>query len=79
MLSECGRRTWIGYKITNGLWQWSDGGQTNPETTEWAPNQPNNTGGNENCAEIQKIAGGKFLLNDANCARKRNYLCEVDL
>ena len=40
----------------------------------WLPNQPDNTGGNEQCARIEGRG-----LNDIRCTMSTKYMCEIPL
>ncbi|XP_052860567.1 perlucin-like [Anopheles cruzii] len=42
--------------------------------SDYAPNQPDNAGGNENCLEIGRE--GALSWNDAPCDAKHRYICE---
>ncbi len=54
-----------------GRWLWSTGKQV--AFTRWAPGEPNNAGGDENCGELYAHSAG---WNDLACARRLSYLCE---
>lgn len=59
---------WIGYKRP---WShWEDGRR--PTYLHWLPGEPNNYGGNENCAEL-KYSG---QWNDVKCKEQRIGICE---
>lgn len=55
---------WIGYSdaITEGSFVWYDGSPLS--YSNWAPGEPNNSGGNENCTQIYPDGG----WNDLNCS-----------
>lgn len=74
-----GTAPWIGYNDMNkeGTWVWLDGGSTDPGTTAWNINEPNSSGGNEDCAHIWSTPGTKILLNDTLCKAKYHYICEI--
>jgi hypothetical protein len=63
---------WIGLvEPQEGRWVWSTGA---PLTVErWAPGEPNNAGGDENCGEVYPNSG---LWNDLVCGAARALLCE---
>lgn len=58
---------WIGFndEAVEGQFQWYDGSQV--VYTNWAPGEPNNSGGNENCTQI--YPGGNYpgTWNDLKC------------
>ncbi|XP_022088561.1 lymphocyte antigen 75-like [Acanthaster planci] len=68
------RRFWIGLndQRNEGGYRWSDG--TPVQYTNWAPGEPNDYGGQEECVETD-LKGGKW--NDLFCWYKRNYLCSI--
>ncbi|GFO31295.1 perlucin c protein [Plakobranchus ocellatus] len=47
-----------------------------PSLTKWAPGQPNNHGGSEDCMEIRLSLKG---LNDWICSATGKFVCEVEL
>lgn len=60
---------WLGLVRANrGSWQWSNGSRDLPYTN-WAPTEPNDIDGTENCVVINSL--GKW--NDLPC-QKQNYL-----
>ncbi|KAL7846167.1 hypothetical protein AOLI_G00243590 [Acnodon oligacanthus] len=63
---------WIG--LFNDPWKWSD--QSTSSFRYWAPKQPDNGGGNENCAAVyvitQDLVGHWY---DENCENKFPVLC----
>jgi hypothetical protein len=65
---------WIGYSdaAVEGLWQWPDG--TTNGYANWMPQQPDNSGGNEDCAADNWDGTGQW--NDANCGDARPFVCE---
>ncbi|XP_051757310.1 macrophage mannose receptor 1-like isoform X2 [Ctenopharyngodon idella] len=63
---------WIG--LFNDSWQWSD--QSNSSFRYWNTGEPNNAGGNENCAEIYPNAQGKW--NDDPCNKQYPFVCHED-
>ncbi|KAK0148381.1 C-type lectin domain family 4 member E [Merluccius polli] len=67
---------WIGLsdRDTEGTWKWVDG--TNMTSSFWAPDQPDDNRGAEDCVAIQEIRepwGGWF---DAPCAALFHWICE---
>ncbi|XP_035999345.1 galactose-specific lectin nattectin isoform X1 [Fundulus heteroclitus] len=67
--------TWVGgYKVKKGAWLWSDG---SPFTfSGWSPGEPNNSGGKENCMQIN-LRGRKFV-NDADCDIRLSFVCSKE-
>ncbi|KAL9970563.1 hypothetical protein ACROYT_G022962 [Oculina patagonica] len=77
---------WIGLtdQVEEGKWMWTDGSLL-ANYTNWAGNNPNNLGGNQNCVHISK---GSFQLgdhyikrfngewNDLECYFALGYVCE---
>ncbi|XP_023194031.1 macrophage mannose receptor 1-like [Xiphophorus maculatus] len=66
---------WIGMRmfgITSGQYMWID---LSPLTyTHWAPGEPNNANGEEQCVQMNRHQGG---WNDANCGRAgAGYVCK---
>ncbi|MEQ2275125.1 hypothetical protein XENORESO_021066 [Xenotaenia resolanae] len=67
--------SWIGMRmvgIANGQYMWVD---LSPVTyTHWAPGEPNNANGEEQCVQMNRHQGG---WNDANCGRAgAGYVCK---
>ena len=66
---------WVyGTSIGRGEFFWP---ATNQELTfaDWAPNEPNNWGGNEECLSLIKV-GSEYRLNDLNSSWKLGIVCE---
>jgi hypothetical protein len=70
--------SWLGYlqdpagAEPGGGWYWSHG---NPYGVEdWGPGEPNNSGGNEDCADFH--VGYGFQWNDADCNTLYDFVCE---
>ncbi|XP_030636021.1 ladderlectin-like isoform X2 [Chanos chanos] len=68
---------WIGAQdaTQENVWLWSDGSRF--DYTYWAPRQPDNAGGIEDC--VQMNAQATHQWNDLPCSRELPYLCEKDL
>ena len=66
---------WIGLTDTSeeGVWRWLDGSLASLDGILWDRNEPNNSGGQENCAGLR--ANG--FSNDLNCGSWSHAgLCE---
>ncbi|KAI8521387.1 hypothetical protein Bbelb_011410 [Branchiostoma belcheri] len=68
---------WIGLnnRDTNQGYQWSD--STAVGFTNWAPGEPNNVNGLENCVEMYQESTGVVSWNDVSCYSLRNYVCKL--
>lgn len=66
---------WIGLSdnALEGTFVWTD--DTPLDYTSWAGGEPNNAGGNENCAHLWDAAGGEW--NDIPCSVPMNYVCRL--
>ncbi|XP_051004297.1 LOW QUALITY PROTEIN: P-selectin [Acomys russatus] len=68
---------WIGIRKINNKWTWVGTNKTLTEEAEnWADNEPNNKGNNQDCVEIyikRKVAPGKW--NDEPCSKRKRALC----
>nr|XP_023662849.1 CD209 antigen-like protein E [Paramormyrops kingsleyae] len=67
---------WIGLTDSGheGTWKWVDG---SPLTTSyWMTGEPNNVGGNEDCAEIITHKEALKNWNDGHCNQLKNWICE---
>lgn len=73
-ISLHGGGTWlIGYSdsATEGLWQWADGSSNG--FVNWAPGQPVNATGNEDCAVMDASSG---LWSAVDCGGAYTFVCE---
>ncbi|XP_053335755.1 C-type lectin domain family 10 member A-like [Clarias gariepinus] len=61
--------TWIG--LYRDTWKWTN--STNATNLSWAPGQPDNYYGNENCAVINN---GTFI--DLPCSHQYYFLCHTN-
>ena len=75
---DCGSRSypataWIGSndRTTEGTFTWVSG--ITSTFTSWAGGEPNNSSGDEDCAELR---GADGLWNDVRCNRDRAFICE---
>ena len=66
---------WLGYTddVSEGSFYWLDGSPMG--YTNWAPGEPNNSGGNEDC--VQMYPDGQW--NDLNCSSGAASILEVGL
>ncbi|XP_041096150.1 receptor-type tyrosine-protein phosphatase eta-like [Polyodon spathula] len=64
--------TWIGLHRIPGGWQWSDGDGSS--YYNWAPGEPNNSGGYEDCAT--RLTNNNW--NDRSCTSKLYFHCYED-
>merc|ERR1711970_747669 len=66
---------WIGAtdQGKEGTWTWSDG---RPVTKSfWFPKEPNNWGGNQNCAVVNFRKAGNW--DDQGCNTKNGFVCQI--
>ncbi|XP_044206587.1 galactose-specific lectin nattectin-like [Thunnus albacares] len=70
------KATWIGGydAVKEGVWKWSDGKKF--DFNGWHKGEPNNSGGAENCMEINFRE--QDFVNDAKCDEKRSFICAKD-
>ncbi|KAI4823973.1 hypothetical protein KUCAC02_012525 [Chaenocephalus aceratus] len=73
--TNANEQTWIGGNdlAKEGLWMWSDG--TKFVANNWAPGQPDNDQGLEDCL----MMNWNDLINDAPCTKLRPFVCGVRL
>ncbi|XP_076821054.1 C-type mannose receptor 2-like isoform X3 [Clavelina lepadiformis] len=67
---------WVGLSKEDNSWVWVDKTSSTSGNTHWIqnPQQPSNTGGNENCGEI--IDSYSLRTNDVECSSPKYGLCE---
>ncbi|XP_050186562.1 hepatic lectin-like [Myiozetetes cayanensis] len=70
-------RFWIGLSDRNseGIWEWIDGTDYGSSFTFWKEGEPNDSGGNEDCAHLW--LGGRW--NDVHCNYECFFICEKKL
>ncbi|XP_078678988.1 uncharacterized protein LOC144914705 isoform X3 [Branchiostoma floridae x Branchiostoma belcheri] len=62
------------------VWRWMDG-QELGDFTDWAPEEPNNSGSGEDCVEYWPQTQKKRTTNkwnDRSCFYKEKFICQVD-
>jgi len=66
---------WVGLndRGAEGSFGWADGSDV--VYTNWEGDEPNDSGSNEDCAELNRFGDGTW--NDANCATTRRFVCEA--
>ena len=67
---------WFGLNdiSSEGSFVWSDGSTSS--YTNWKSGEPNNAGGNEDCAQINRYTDGTW--NDEPCSSGFFFICEAD-
>ncbi|XP_033097160.1 mucin-12-like [Anneissia japonica] len=67
--------SWIGYSdiSSEGTFEWVEGDEC-PSYENWNNNEPSDSGGNEDCAEILSSNG---VWNDGACTLQKHYICEI--
>ncbi|KAK7929762.1 hypothetical protein WMY93_006157 [Mugilogobius chulae] len=71
---------WIGMTDRNreGIWLWLDGTLVNKDQLQWAPGQPDDSNGGEDCGDIRNQTN--FIgLNDSRCSSIMQWICEKPL
>ncbi|XP_019629613.1 PREDICTED: P-selectin-like, partial [Branchiostoma belcheri] len=71
---DSGANFWFGLTDIRqeGRWVWEDGGSLGG-FSPWGPGEPDNDGGNQDCAEY--YSGNKW--NDRSCSATRKFICKV--
>lgn len=71
--SKISSYAWIGFtdQQVEGQWIWPYG---TSNYKLWCSGEPNNSGGNENCASMTTSTNGCWI--DANCGTSYHYICE---
>ncbi|KAK5900114.1 hypothetical protein CesoFtcFv8_009520 [Champsocephalus esox] len=71
---------WVGMtdREREGTWVWVDGTPVNRQSLLWAPGQPDDSLGGEDCGDLRTMP--QFLgLNDVNCIVRLQWICEKSL
>ena len=59
---------------TENVFVWDGMNDSINEYTDWAPNEPNQNGGNEDCIAFFPFVN--YHWNDEHCDKRENYICE---
>ncbi|KAG7462177.1 hypothetical protein MATL_G00199710 [Megalops atlanticus] len=70
-LIPAGKWVWIG--LYRDSWKWSD--QGNSSFRNWSSGEPNNAGGQENCAKVQLNGTERGGWIDASCSERLPFFC----
>ncbi|XP_071368303.1 CD209 antigen-like protein A isoform X1 [Centroberyx affinis] len=79
-LSQFAVAAWVGMtdRDEEGIWKWVDGTPVISDRLQWAPGQPDDAFGGEDCGDIRVMLD--FIgLNDYNCSAKNSWICEKTL
>ncbi|KAF7670458.1 hypothetical protein LDENG_00124850 [Lucifuga dentata] len=70
---------WTGLndRITEGVYEWSDGSPFIEYLSYWNEGQPDNWNDNEDCGQVLGSHYGRW--NDENCDVKRKYICKLPI
>ncbi|XP_054709502.1 uncharacterized protein LOC129219198 [Uloborus diversus] len=66
-------QTWIGVRKREGIFYY-DNGALLGNYTVWGPDQPNDSGGTQQC--VQMMNEMDYMWNDFDCARPVGYICQ---
>lgn len=77
---ECGLRSkqfWLGgHDVTQeGKWIWEDDEPIDSDVMDWAPGEPNNYGGGQDCLGIGH--GRRLQWDDKSCGSKLEFVCQT--
>ena len=64
----------MGYNdiLSEGNFSWTSG--INSSYSNWNVGEPNNSGGNEDCGQLNRFSGGTW--NDEPCTLSLQFVCE---
>lgn len=68
---------WVGMTDRNreGTWLWLDGTLVDKQQLQWAPGQPDDAFGGEDCGDLRTMKD--FIgLNDSSCSNVEQWICE---
>ncbi|XP_067936824.1 perlucin-like [Watersipora subatra] len=69
-------RHWVGGFKEDGVWKWKGKNENTTMTIKhWAPGEPNNLGGRENCLELRG-SNQQYAWNDLQCKELLPFICE---
>uniref|UniRef100_UPI003AAA7813 uncharacterized protein isoform X1 n=1 Tax=Centroberyx gerrardi TaxID=166262 RepID=UPI003AAA7813 len=79
-LSQFAVAAWVGMtdRDEEGIWTWVDGTPVISDRLQWAPGQPDDTFGGEDCGDI-RVMPNFIGLNDYNCSAITSWICEKTL
>ncbi|XP_042898299.1 C-type mannose receptor 2 isoform X2 [Parasteatoda tepidariorum] len=67
-------QSWIGIRKREGVFFYDNGAPLLQNLTFWGPDQPNDSGGTQQC--VQMMNEMEYLWNDFDCARPVGYICQ---
>ena len=78
VLGDKGQDAWIGLNDieTEGTFVYVDGVRATQQNAGWERGQPNNFGGNEDCAHVNRAGVPDNTANDSPCSISAFALCE---
>ncbi|GIY00253.1 c-type lectin domain-containing protein [Caerostris darwini] len=67
-------QAWIGVRKRDGIFYYDNGALLQHNNTMWGPDQPNDSGGTQQC--VQMMSEMEYLWNDFDCARPVGFVCQ---